>query len=309
VASTSTSNPGPLVTGQLATDVSLAFEGLTAAQHKLYWSETLTGDITAAVTCPTCPDDVAGPLVSAVLPTSRSVRVGQTATAFATIINAGKADSIGCRIAPLTQLPAAFIYQTTNPATNALTGSANTPATIYAGAGQSFVIGMTPTAPIAPTDVRLQFVCDNSGAATLVSGLNTLLLVADPDPVPDIVALSATIANDGIVRAAPAGAFAVAVSNIGAMGMIDVSADTGSATLPVAIALCETDPATSACLDPPTDSVTTSIIHGATPTFGVFVARSATFPFDPANNRIFVRFRDNVGGVDRGATSVAVDGR
>ena len=244
------------------------------------------------------------------LPISRSVQVGQTATAFATIINAGSADSTGCRIAPSTQVAATFFYQTTNPATNALTGTINTPATIGAGASRSFVIGLTPTGPVAPTDVRLQFVCDNTGAAVLVSGLNTLLIVADPSPVPDIVALSATIDNDGVVHAAPTGVFAVAVSNIGASATINVSADTGSATPPITIALCETNPVTSACIDPPTTGVvTTSIVNGATPTFGVFVARPAAFPFDPANNRIFVRFRDNIGGVDRGATSVAVDGQ
>ena len=51
--------------------------------------------------------------------------------------------------------------------------------------------------------------------------------------------------------------------------------------------------------------MTTQINANATPTFGVFVAGTATVPFDPANNRIFVRFKD-AGLVTRGATSVAV---
>ena len=123
--------------------------------------------------------------------------------------------------------------------------------------------------------------------------------------------MSATLANDGVVHANPSGAFAVAVSNVGASGTINVSADTGSTTLPAAIAICQTNPVTSACINPLTATtgvVTVNIAHGETPTFGVFTARITSFPYDPANNRIFVRFRDSVGGVIRGATSVALDG-
>jgi class 3 adenylate cyclase len=43
----------------------------------------------------------------------------------------------------------------------------------------------------------------------------------------------------------------------------------------------------------------------STPTFGIFVAGTGTVPFDPANNRVFVRFKD-AGGVTRGSTGVAV---
>ena len=52
--------------------------------------------------------------------------------------------------------------------------------------------------------------------------------------------------------------------------------------------------------------MTTTINAGATPTFAVFVDGLGTVvPFDPAVNRIFVRFKDS-GGVTRGLTSVAV---
>ncbi|MDE2180246.1 MAG: hypothetical protein KGJ40_05270, partial [candidate division NC10 bacterium] len=76
-------------------------------------------------------------------------------------------------------------------------------------------------------------------------------------------------------------------------------------SLPVSLALCQTNPATGACLAPPTPSVTTPIDATATPTFGIFVTGSGPIPFDPAHNRIVVRFTDS-GGVVRGATSVAV---
>jgi hypothetical protein len=50
--------------------------------------------------------------------------------------------------------------------------------------------------------------------------------------------------------------------------------------------------------------VTTTINANATPTFGIFVQATGNVPFDPAGNRIFVRFKDG-GNVTRGSTSVA----
>ena len=140
------------------------------------------------------------------------------------------ATATGCSIAPFTSLPASFVYQTTDPATNQVTGSPNTPVNIAAGAAQSFVFAITPTAPIAPTDVQFSFDCTNTDPAPINVGLNTLLLSASATPVPDIVALAATLTNDGIVNIPGAngtGAFAVATVNVGASGSITASADTG----------------------------------------------------------------------------------
>jgi hypothetical protein len=158
------------------------------------------------------------PLVSAVLPSSRSVEVGNRATAFATIINSGSATATGCQIAPVTSVPASFVYQTTNPATNALTGSPNTPVSIAAGRGQSFVIAFTPNAPFVPTTVALGFDCAGIDAAPSDTGLNTLLYSASATPVPDVVTLAATAQNDGILHitgTSGSNAFAVASVNVG----------------------------------------------------------------------------------------------
>jgi len=248
-------------------------------------------------------------LVSAVLPTSRSVQVGQAATAFATIINAGLKEATDCSIAPGNPLAADFLYQTTDPATNVLTGSPNQPVNIPGSNGsQSFLVALTPTTALDPTDIEFVFDCTNSDPAPTHVGVNTLLLVADSGPVPDIVALSATLTGDGIVNLANTGVFAVATVNVGIATTITVSADTGSASLPVSIALCETNPATAACINPTVPTlgpVITSIATNATPTFAFFLTGMDTVPFDPANNRIFVRFQDAV-GVTRGSTSVAV---
>jgi hypothetical protein len=163
-----------------------------------------------------------------------------------------------------------------------------------------------PFQNFGPTDVQINFVCDQSAAA-IVTGLTTLLLSASTSPVPDIVALAATSNNNGIVDIpgpTGSGAFAVATVNVGAGASITASADTGSVNLPVHLFVCQTDPA-GKCFAPAAPTVTTQIDSNATPTFAIFVQGSASVPFDPANNRVFVRFKD-AGGVTRGATSVAV---
>jgi Peptidase A4 family len=248
-------------------------------------------------------------LAAAVLPSSRSVQLGNPATAFATLINAGPTTAAGCTIAPITSIPAGFAYQTTSPATNALTGTPNTPVNLAAGAAQSFVIAFTPTAPLDPTDVALGFVCSTLLGAPVTPGVNTLLLSASATPVPDIVALAATASNDGILHIpgnSGSNAFAVATVNLGASAMITAAANTGPANLPLAISICQTNPTTGQCLTAAGPSAATVITGGATPTFGIFATAIAGVPFLPATNRIFVEFSD-ANEVVRGSTSVAVE--
>jgi YVTN family beta-propeller protein len=247
-------------------------------------------------------------LVAAVLPTSRSVEIGTPGTAFATMINAGPADAATCTIAPATGIPASFVFQTTDPITNQLTGTANTPADIAAGQAGTFVIALTPTAAFAPTNVAFTFTCANapSPAASII-GVDTLNLSASATPVPDIVALAAS-ADPGYVDipgATGTGVFAVATVNLGIDATIAVTANTGMANLPITLTLCQTAPTGVICLAPPAGTVTLDIPPNATPTFGVFVAGNAFVANMPAVNRVFVTFTDS-GGVLRGETSVAV---
>jgi uncharacterized delta-60 repeat protein len=256
-------------------------------------------------------------LVAAVLPGSRSVQVGAAATAFASIVAVGGGTATGCGIAPATLIPALFSYQTTDPATNQLMGSPNTPANIASGKVQTFVVAFTPTAALAPTEMHFTFDCANTDPVGTIPdpvgtipGVNTLLLSASTTPTPDIVALAATPTNDGIVNIpGPNGdaAFAIATVNVGSSSSITVTADTGSVNLPVLLFVCETNPADGQCVTPPTPSTSVTVVinSNATPTFGLFITGHGNVPFDPANNRIIVRFKD-AGGVTRGATSVAV---
>ena len=247
-------------------------------------------------------------LIAAVLPGSRSVQAGTTATAFATIINTDSNTATGCTISPITGIPATLSFQTTDPSTQQVTGTPNAPVDIPPGAAQSFVLALTPTAPFPPTDVQLSFHCANTDPAPIISGLNTFLFSASSGPTPDTIALARTPTGDGIVNipgTAGTGVFAVATVNMGAGGNLTVSADTGGAILPVNIFICQTDPQTGACFAPPASSVNATILSNGTPTFGIFVAAAGNISFDPGINRIFVRFKDG-SNITRGLTSVAV---
>ena len=254
------------------------------------------------------PTIAAQPLSAAVLPNSRSVQVGTApATAFATIINSGGFPALGCSIQSLAGVPVQFTYQTTDPSTNQPVGTPNTPANISAGGAQTFVISLRPLASFPPVDVGFKFICGNTTQAPVISGVNTLLLSASPNPVLDVVALAATLGNTGTV-VVPAvntfGAFAVATVNVGAAGPVMVSADTGGTPLPVITLLCQTD-TNGQCVTGVGPSLFGAMGAGSTFAFGVFAFASAPVAFNPAANRVFVRFTD-AAGVVRGATSVAV---
>jgi hypothetical protein len=220
------------------------------------------------------------------------------------MINAGQKPATNCTISPLSSIPATFAHASLE------SGSGDdVPVDIPAGAAHNFVFLVSPTAPIAPTDVQLRFECANANAAPIIPGLNTLLVSASATPVADIVAMAATLNADGIVNVpedSGTGVFAVATVNVGTGDTLTVSANTGSVNLPINLSICQTNPATGICVGSLASSVTTQINAGQTPTFAIFVAGTGTaIPFDPANNRIFVRFKDT-DGATRGATSVAV---
>jgi hypothetical protein len=283
-------------------------EGIAAGPDGAMWFTETTGiGGTGAIGRITAPASTS-PLVAAVLPSSRSVQAGGTATAFATIINSGTSALTGCAIAPVTGVPATFLYQTTIPTNNALTGTANTPVSIPAGGSQSFFIALTTNAPFVPVNTVLGFDCANTDAAQSVTALNTLLLSGSATPVPDIVALSATPSGDGILDIAGttgSAAMGVATADVGAAGSITATANMGSQTLPVSLTICQTNSTNGQCLAPAAPSVTTTIAANATPTFSIFAKASGAIPLAPATSRIFVSFTDATGAM-RGSTSVAV---
>jgi streptogramin lyase len=249
-----------------------------------------------------------GPQVASVLPTSRSVQVGRVATVFANIINSSNSALANCRIAPKTSVNGSFSYQTTDPATNALTGSPNTPVPISAGGHQTYVIGILASAPYPSTNVQFTFICDGVGPAAPIVGVNTLLLTFDANPVPDVIAVGLTPSNDGFAHTggnSGAGLFVIASDNIGLTGSLTARARLSNASLPITATVCQTDPHTAACLATASATVTSTINTNQTSTWAVFLAASGAVNADPANNRVFFEFVDS-GGTVRGSTSTAV---
>lgn len=245
-------------------------------------------------------------LAAAVLPSARSVQVGASATAFATIINSGTTALSGCGIAPVGATPTGFGFQTTDPRTNVVNGTLNQRVSIPSGQAQTFVVGYRANAPFLPVDATLGFSCANADAAPIITGVNTLLLSGAADPAPDIVAVAATSSNDGILdipAVGSSGAFAVATTNAGAPDAIVVKVDTGA--LPAVLTVCRTNPSDGQCVAAPSATVTTTIASGETPTFSVFARSTGAIAFSPATARAYVRFADHA-GVIRGAVSVAL---
>jgi hypothetical protein len=225
---------------------------------------------------------------------------------FATVVNAGTEVARDCAIAPETHLPATFAFQPTDPATNVPTGTSNAPVDIGPETPQTFVVAFTPGAPFPPTMVALRVTCANTVAAPVIPGVNSVLLVSSPVPVPDTVALAATSA--GIVDIPGpdgTGLFAVATVNVGAAGTITVSGDTGDVSLPLTLSVCSTESSTGACTDEPAPAVTRVIASAEAASFAVFARAHGAIAFDPARHRVFVRFVDAF-GMPTGATSVAI---
>lgn len=262
---------------------------------------------------------------SAVLPITRSVENGSPASAFATIINpsssGGPAQGCGLRLAGSTA--STFSFQTTDNA-NALTGTPNTPVDIAAGGSQNFVFSVTSASAFGDNtnqvgnavpsanderDLFIEAYCANRRSDEYVLGLNSLTFTSSSFAVADIIALAATVNNEGWINVPTTGnqvgIASVAVTNVGQGAVVTASADTGGQALNIQnIEVCGTD-LQGNCVTARAPNVNAVLNTGAVASFAVFVRGNGNpIAADPANNRIFIRFRE--GGIPRGATSVAV---
>ena len=257
-------------------------------------------------------DPPAPSIRSAVLPFSRTVRIGQTATAFASVVNPASSggSATDCGLVIHGAAPGEFSYQTTDPATNAPTGTANTPVDIPAGSVQSFVFSFTRNTAFSQADIPIDAQCSNRSGTASISGVNTFRFTSTSLNVADVVALAATVGNSGFVDLSgtnQAGAFAVATANVGSLSSVIVSA---SSTVPASEAnltleVCRTNAVSGACETPRVASFSQLMQAGQTLTFAVFVRASGSVASNPSTNRVVVNFR-TPGGLSLGATTVAV---
>ena len=242
-------------------------------------------------------------LVSAVLPSSRSVEIGSTATFFAVMSNAGNSPETGCRVSPSIGPLGAFDFVRTDPNTNELVGGLDERFDLAAGATQTLLLAVTPSVEIDGVDVPLTYICDSGATVDSIVGINTLLLSATTFPVADVVGITTVV--DLVAPQGETALFAVASVNLGITDNITVSLETGAAALPANLSLCRTDPDTGACSGDIGAQTTLTYAEGEFATFAVFVEPTDTIAADPVANRIFIRFRDSAGNI-RGGTTTAV---
>jgi streptogramin lyase len=252
-----------------------------------------------------------GPIVAALLPTSRSVVLGTDVTVFAAIVNSGANMVHGCSIQPIFAVPGSFSYQAWNTATGQPAGVPDEAIDIAGGATQNFVLSIKTTSTVALDTLDFGYYCVDTNWAEFITGLNTLLLTVTSTPAPDIVAIAVTPSNDGIVHLPGThglGVFSVATVDLGPGDTItaNIGNDVASySDVPVEVALCQTDTQTGQCLTPPAGTATAAIAQNGTASFAAFLTGYEPLPLDPVVNRIFINFFDSKGAL-RGATSVAV---
>ena len=251
------------------------------------------------------------PNASSILPVARSIQVGQRANVFAMITNPyGVTDALQCNIVLNNDdiLPVNFLYQTTDPVTNMLTGTVNTPVDIPPDTSQSFLISIEALAEVGETKLTFNFNClntDNERFEVPIMGLNTLNFVAETQPVPDILPI-ASISNLNLFPNLTVG-FAVSAVEVGAGANITVVAEPTRETLLVNTLICETN-LQGLCVSPPSAFVNIDTSINPSSTFAVFVTQVGTNSVVPGD-RLLVKFMDNDGtlsGTLRGATSIAL---
>jgi hypothetical protein len=259
----------------------------------------------------------AAQIFAAVAPNARTTRIGTTVTGFGTIINASSNNATACSIALPSGVAATFLYQTTNPATNEPSGTPNTPVDIASGKFQSYYFAITPTQAFSQ-DIPLIFDCTNTNPAPVFTGLNTFLVTANNTGISDMLSIADTLTHDGIMiipGVNGTGLTVTAAVNIAAAGTVtfkpsDSPIGQALRNLPLDLLICQTNPATGACINPtsPGNSATLNVAANETVFFSIFaVGKGIPIPFDPANNRVFIIGLQGSTAVGAASTAVKTD--
>lgn len=226
--------------------------------------------------------------LGAVLPTGRTAPVGETVTAWASLINTS-ANAADCHINQWSSEDApylsAFHYQAYSTDGLSAQGAPDTPVSVAGGGSQNFLLTFVASQPFAPRDIELGFGCSRtSGNADMVwgpvmTGTNTFKLAATSAATPDVLVVADSTSKDAIVHLPSYGgveAMALAALNIGsdtASGSMYAVPDFGEdRLLPFTLTICETNPADGTCLAPPATEVLTSMGSGVPRTFTIFAS-------------------------------------
>ncbi len=221
------------------------------------------------------------------LPSSRSVTIGETATVFGTALSS--VSQTDCELVLGEGAPGATLSWRLLDSSNQLTAdpeNAHFPLTGASSANpggvpQNLLVAISSPAELSNADVDIFTRCANTDPNPafdfyrnpLFPGVNTLLLNVSAVPTPDILVIGESLTADGYVRIPTAGArqpAAIAAVNIGAAGNVTVTANTGDISLPVILNLCETD-ANGVCTGPRAESLEVAFATDQIRTFNIFV--------------------------------------
>ena len=247
---------------------------------------------------------------ASVLPTARSITTKTVATAFATMINCrhDAGDRLfarrAARLPGRLQLPG---HQCRQRAGRHGQHAADHRARRGAGLRLLGDAAGRPQQFGTRRRLRLRQHADDRDRARPQHAAAVILVGAGSRPDLDrLDAIGDGIAN--IPGATGVTAFGAATVNIGAAGTVTASVDDNGAGLRADRAAVRHQPDDGRLHQPgarPAPSATFTLATNASATVAVFVTGTGNVPFDPANNRLFLRFK-TADGVTRGATSVAV---
>ncbi|CAK8988199.1 Uncharacterized protein SCF082_LOCUS1295 [Durusdinium trenchii] len=312
---------GSLITLTASAGANSSFDGWTAGPCAGTAAETCAITVFENVTVEARFESLnlqAGQVFAATLPGARSGFVGGAdVTVFMSVVSRADRPAQACRIFAPEGAPASFAYwelQGTEPV-----GSVSPRFDLRAGETRNFLLALTPTSETVAEGYTLlpQITCDNA-TLTPIEGISSVHLSIEAAPPPDLLSISATPTSDGVVNVPSLGnrinIMAVSAINIGIgdgsastdQATITTSVDSGDVSLPISLEVCETGP--SGCITPRGLSTMTTIFEaGVAKTFTVFVRvdETAEVPFSPANNRVFIRFRD-ANDVLRSVSSAAI---
>lgn len=295
-------NQAPLVNRSLVTFAAVAGQtyyialdgvGSATGTYALDWRQNAAGSTS---------------IVSAVLPYARSTTPGRGALTLGQIINTGTTAARGCTLGLPAGFGGTFVHQRLK-SDGSLDGNQFDATDIPSGSAQGWVFQYVPSTTFTATDIPIVFDCLNTQPAPVVPGANTFLVSVSPTLPPDLLMYTVTTAvpDDKIIRLpGPTGTNIVGMisQNVGAAGTITVSADDNGRGLPLTTLVCKVTPSLT-CAAPPTPTVTVSMSPNQVETFTVFVTGNGDIAPDPADNRIYIRMKDQTGET-RGATAVAV---
>jgi len=246
-----------------------------------------------------------GVLRSSVLPSIRGVRLGDTVTAFTTVINpvSTQVTAENCVILPPQEFDGSFEYRATDPTTNEAIGDVSPRFQMESGEVRTFVMSFVP-GTVGYANYFPLFQC-NGLRARKTQYVNGLTISAQPNRTPDIISIMSTPSGDGVanVRLGGVSALAAAAFNIGASGRTSIRPSTLYRSL--SLEICETNPATAECVSERADEVIVDFGQNEVRTFSIFVRSDGTpFEFNPAGARLLLTFRSN--NWDYGQTSAAL---